>query len=495
MELFSKALLAPHIAALLKIAVGPAAFVGAQEEAAAGTDAITNWEGGVTYRPAVIVKPQTIEEVVAVITDPARYPSPVRAVGKLHSPAPCSADDGGTMLDMTGMTRIIEIGDDYVTAEAGALYIDVAEELARHDRQLHINTEIGNVTLGAVACAATKDSSLIGTSHWGQVSSFVSAVKVVMPDGTVVGYTESRNPDEMRLLRSSYGLLGVIVEVTLRTKPITAVLAEHRIFALAEFRAAVPGLVAEGYALMMYFYPFADRVMAELRRELPGVKPASSGRWWLRNAFWRRIGPMLAVAIAAISPSRRVELALRRTCDRIVRRGTCWLVGGRRTDPTAQIIRHQEKPGRYKFVFSMWSFNEEGFFDILEAYFRFCREYARDTGYSCDLPAVGYRLVEDRNALLSFTHDALAMSIDPASTGGPGWDAFLKAFNAFASAHGGHPLLNQTKHLTAEEVRKAYGARWAAFAEARRAWDPQGRLLSRYFADLLGGAEDGAPRA
>jgi hypothetical protein len=35
-------------------------------------------------------------------------------------------------------------------------------------------------------------------------------------------------------------------------------------------------------------------------------------------------------------------------------------------------------------------------------------------------------------------------------------------------------------------VSKAYGARWDEFGRARRAWDPQNRLLSRYFADLLG---------
>ena len=182
--------------------------------------------------------------MVRVVSDAATYPSPVRAVGKLHSPAPCSADVGGTMLDMTGMTRIIEIGHDFVTAEAGALYIDVAEELARHDKQFHINTEIGNVTLGAVACAATKDSSLIGTSHWGQVSSFVSGVKVVKPDGTVASYNESEHPEEMRLLRSSYGLLGVLVEVTLRIKPTTAVYARHRTYTIDAFRAAMPELVA-----------------------------------------------------------------------------------------------------------------------------------------------------------------------------------------------------------------------------------------------------------
>ena len=166
--------LAPHVAALLKLATP--AFVAARARAPfPSLPTRSQWEGAVTLRPAVIVQPRTIDDVVRVVADAATYPSPVRAVGKLHSPAACSADIGGTMLDMTGMTRIIEIGHDFVTAEAGALYIDVAEELARHDKQFHINTEIGNVTLGAVACAATKDSSLIGTSHWGQVSSFVPA--------------------------------------------------------------------------------------------------------------------------------------------------------------------------------------------------------------------------------------------------------------------------------------------------------------------------------
>ena len=116
---------------------------------------------------------------------------------------------------------------------------------------------------------------------------------------------------------------------------------------------------------------------------------------------------------------------------------------------------------------------------------RFCEDHAARTGYRCDMPAVGYRMVADRNALLSFTHDAAAISIDPVSTGGPGWDEFLKAFNEFASARGGHPLLNQTKHLTPEHVGRAFGVRWAEFARARRVRDPQDRLLSGYFATLL----------
>ncbi len=485
MKLFAPILLTPPIASMFK--PSRSALVVEQSQAAEqlSQDGVTNWEGGVTYRPVAIVKPQTIDDVVRVVTDTATYPTPVRAVGKMHSPAPCSADVGGTMLDMTDMTRILEVGEDFVTAEAGALYIDVAEELARHAKQFHVNTEIGNVTLGAAACAATKDSSLIGTSHWGQVSSFVSGVKVVKPDGTVADYTEAEHPEEMRLLRSSYGLLGVIVEVTLRAKPMTAVYARHSIYSLAKFRAAVPDLVAQNYALMMYFYPFADQVVLETRQELPGIKPTSSGNWWLRNAFWRRHAPMYVAWIKHISPNAQIENALVQYFGRLTRRGMAWFVGGARTQPQAQIIRHNDRAGPHKFVFSMWSFDEDGFFDILEDYFCFCREYAERTGYRCELPAVGYRLVADSNALLSYCHDASAFSIDPVSTGGPGWDDFLKAFNEFASARGGHPLFNQTKHLTASQVKKAYGPRWKAFAQMRRERDPHNRLLSGYFADLL----------
>ena len=108
------------------------------------------------------------------------------------------------------------------------------------------------------------------------------------------------------------------------------------------------------------------------------------------------------------------------------------------------------------------------------------------TGFRCDLPAVGYRMVRDKNALLSFTHDAPAISIDPVSTGGPGWDEFLKAFNEFSSAHNGHPLFNQTKHLTPEQVgqglRQALG-RVRAGAPRARSRQPPALQLLRHAAD------------
>lgn len=500
MKLIPHFVLVPFMAWILKRR-GPAANVHKGHMAAPDTGRIANWESGLTYRPEVIVRPETIDDIVRIVKDRGQYPAPVRAVGTLHSPARCSSDDKGTMVDMTGMTRIVEIGEENVTAEAGAAYINVAQELARQGLQFHINTEIGNVTLGAVACAATKDSSLIESSRYGQISSFVTGMKVVHPDGSVHSYTEEKNPQEMRQFRSSYGMLGIVAEVTLRVKPVTAIFVEHRIYSLAQFRDAVPGLVAENFALMMYYYPFADRIVVELRREVPDVEPRGGEFGWaLRNAFWRKWSPFLALAIKRLSPSRSIEHAMHRVCDRVMRRGMTWFMRGAHTRPDAQIIRYPDNPGRIKYVFSMWSFGEKKFFEILEAYFGFCHDYAERTGYRCDLPAVGYRIVQDRNALLSYTHDGTVLSIDPASTGGEGWDAFLKEYNNFCSEHGGMPMLNQTKHLTAAQVQKAFGKRLQEFETARRERDPKNLLLNSYFAEFLdsgrnSGKKDAAEQA
>ena len=386
---------------------------------------------------------------------------------------------------MTAMNRILDVQPDRVTVEAGALLIDVAQELAGRGLQFHMNMEIGNITLGAAACGATKDSSIPGSQDFGQQSSYVLGVKLVKPSGQICEITERDSPEDMKLIRSSYGLCGIIYEVTLQVRPLTALSVVHRRFTLERFRAEFPKLVAEGHGLMMYFFPHINRVTVELRREAPDRTPSTRWMWVLRNAFWRRYGPLVALTIDRISPNASVKFALEQAFHFLMSGSLVRFVRGRSTHPQAQMIRYPDDPGRVKYVFSMWAFREEGFFDILEAYFAFCRDHYEKTGFKCDLPNVGYRIAKDQNALLSYSYDGTVLSIDPVSTGGPGWHDFLRAYNVFCSRRGGAPLLNQTKFLTAAQIQKSFGGRLAQFVAARRLWDPSNRLLSSHFEELL----------
>src|SRR5678815_2187757 len=147
-----------------------------------------NWFGDIRWTPAVVARPSSEQELIAIAKDPGRFPSPLRAAGSSHSTTRCVIADGGTIVDMRGMNRIIRIDGQTVTTEAGALYIDVAKELQKHGLQFHVNIELGNLTMGSAACTHTKDGSFAG--EYGQVCSYAVGIKAVLPNGQVLVVTE-----------------------------------------------------------------------------------------------------------------------------------------------------------------------------------------------------------------------------------------------------------------------------------------------------------------
>lgn len=148
---------------------------------------VTNWFGDLVSHPQIIVDAMTVDDIVKVLKNPARYPAPVRAVGSNHSTAPCGVVDGGTLIRMK-MDRILSIETDTLTVEAGALHIDMARELAKHNLQFYVNTEIGGLSAGSAACAGTKDSSFPG--EYGQVGSYVIGAKMVLSSGDLLEVTD-----------------------------------------------------------------------------------------------------------------------------------------------------------------------------------------------------------------------------------------------------------------------------------------------------------------
>ena len=183
------------------------------------TNLIRNYDQSIATSPAQLVVPETVEDIQAVLRDRATYPSPVRAKGSYHSLTPCVSSDG-TIVDMSRMTRILDIDttNNLLTAEAGVQIIEAARALRELDRQLMTNVEIGNMTLGSAACCHSKDA--LDGIEFGQVSSYVTRIKWVTPDGALAEASEADSPDVLRLVRSSYGLCGIVYEVTLRIKPV-----------------------------------------------------------------------------------------------------------------------------------------------------------------------------------------------------------------------------------------------------------------------------------
>ncbi len=74
---------------------------------------------------------------------------------------------------------------------------------------------MGQISLGAVAVTTLPQASF--GPGLAQLSSCVTELKLITPQGKQMVVTE-RERDLMRVLRSSFGLLGVVHEVVLRVR-------------------------------------------------------------------------------------------------------------------------------------------------------------------------------------------------------------------------------------------------------------------------------------
>jgi len=443
---------------------------------------VTNWFGDLTSHPKVVVEAASVDDIVAVLKDPDRYPSPVRAIGSNHSTERCGVADGGTVIKMSNMSQVLDISNNTVTAQAGALYVDIAKQLESQGLQFYVNTEIGNLTAGSAACCGTKDGSMPG--EFGQVNSYVSRIKMALPSGDLLEVSDDQ-PELMQKVRSHYGAFGVVYEATFRVRPIAPMAVHHETFGLAEFTQKFAGLAGRAESLMLYIFPFDNLITVEFRH----YNPEAAGDpnrfiWPLRNYLWATAGPAVCAQAEAEIDNPDIRYGVIDGFNALWRLKLENLIQSDYTVATDQIIRYPTTSNS-KYTFSFWAFPEETYPAVLADYFDFSKKYFQGTGYRINMLTVGYRVARDQSSLLSYSYDGNMITIDPVSTGGAAWVTFLGAYNQFSSDHGGVPLMNQTFGLTRPLVQKALGTRLQAFAEARQSFDPGGRLLNDYFRELL----------
>ncbi len=444
---------------------------------------VTNWFGNIVSHPSVIVDANSVDDIIAVLKDPVKYPSPVRAVGSNHSTAPCGAADGGTLIRMK-MNRILNIGPDSITVQADAVHLDMAKALEAQNLQFYVNTEIGSLSAGSAACAGTKDASFPG--QYGQVGSYITGVKMVLPGGNLLEVTEDAQPDLMQKIRSSYGLFGIIYEVTYKVRPLTPMHVHHTTYSLEDFIARLPELKGLDYSMMYYIFPFDNKITVEFRKDnLDVTGEPNRVVWPLRNHIWGQAGPKLGHDVQQHFSVPSIRYGIIDAFNAAWRLQLEYIVTGDYTIPGDQIIHYPAVSDDSRYTFSLFAFPEEEYPATLTDFFKFSRDYYAQKDYRSDLLYVGYRIAQDQKALLSYSYDGNIMTIDPVSTANPGWFEYLDAYNQFCSDRNGKPLLNQTPGLTPAIVQKAYGDRLKTLADLRKQYDPQDRLLNDYFRTLL----------
>jgi xylitol oxidase len=170
--------------------------------------ALKNWAGNVTYSTELILRPGSTAEAQELIAETAT----LRPLGTRHSFS-LVADSAGALLSTEHLDRILEIGDDTVTVEAGIRYGKLSSALYDHGLALPNLASLPHISVGGAIATGTHGSGPCNRS----LAAGVSALEIIDATGSI-----------KRLLRGgadfdgavvSLGALGLVTRVSLDVIP------------------------------------------------------------------------------------------------------------------------------------------------------------------------------------------------------------------------------------------------------------------------------------
>src|SRR5690606_2645837 len=219
----------------------------------------------------------------------------------------CTAANGGTLLDLSQMNRVLKIDDDTVTVQPGISLPELADVLSEHGLELIGGFDLANRSVGGAVCGAGLEASMAGDV--GQFASNAVQLKTLSPNGKRFVVSE-RTRIVLGLLRLSYGLLGVVCEVTLRVRPVQGFAVETAKLSFKDFARVAERLTTATSGVKLYLLPFRDRIYFELRRPAAEADPGKKFAWRFKDWAVYSALPEAARSLGLAMPIRQIRYPL-----------------------------------------------------------------------------------------------------------------------------------------------------------------------------------------
>lgn len=176
-------------------------------------DAVRIWNGMITRRPAIVVRPTGLADVVRTINFARDNALELSIKGGGHNVAGLALSDGGVTLDMSTLRGVsVAPRARRATVDAGCTLGDVDQATQKHG----LATALGFVSLTGIAGLTVGGGFGYLSRRFGWTVDDLEEVEIVIADGSVRRASRDESADLFWAIRGGGGNFGVVTKFVFR---------------------------------------------------------------------------------------------------------------------------------------------------------------------------------------------------------------------------------------------------------------------------------------
>ena len=428
-----------------------------------------NWAGDQQCVPAVVERPESVDDLRAVIGRAAQAGRTARVTASGHSFTDIACTDGA-MIRLDRMNRVLDLDRDAGLArvEGGIVIRDLSERLAAEGLALENLGDIDVQTVSGAISTATHGTG----ERYRNISSQVESVELVTADGSVVECSRDTDPELWRAARVGLGSLGAISALTFRVVPAFTIRRDDHQLPLEEALASIDDLAARNDHFEFYVFPHTRVALCRESKHVDGPpQPRGRAAEYVLENLLENNALALFCQIGKRFPSRIPAI------NRLIVRT---LGGSVKTDASYKVFSTTRKVRFTEMEYAIpRAHGPEALRRVLDMIDR--------RGFAVPFP-IEYRVVAGDDAYLSTAYERDTVYIAVHMYRGMAWEPYFRAVEAIMDDYEGRPHWGKRHFQKAATLAPRY-PEWDRFQAARARLDPNGVFQNEYARRVLGPVE------
>jgi FAD-linked oxidoreductase len=416
----------------------------------------SNWSGNQTCQPARREVPHTEEDLCELLK---RSTGKIRFVGSSHSFSPL-VPTPDTLVSLAALRGVISVDEQTGEASiwAGTRLAQIGEPLWEQGRGLFNQPDIDTQALaGAIATSTHGTGATLGS-----LSSEVTRLRLITAQGEILECSRGRDEDLFNAARTSFGALGAVSQVGMRTRAAYKLRERTWMMPLQEGLERAAQLRDEHRHFEMYALPHGDYIQG-ITVDETDEPDSPEGAVNNSEAEFRKV----AKAIDALPFLRSMIINFAA--------GT--------VDPGERIGRSYKIFGNVRST----RFNEMEY-TVPAEHGPACLAEILDTIERDDIDVIfplEYRYVKADDVWLSPFYQRHGCTISCHNFHDRDYKKYFAAIEPIFWKYQGRPHPGKIHTLEAKQLAELY-PRWNDFLRIRRELDPQGRFVNNYLQRVFG---------